>query len=82
VAGKKTYPFTDLGKRCRQLRLKRGLSQLDMVRHFEFSLSHYQKIERGELDARFSTLRKLADAYGVTLSEMLKGLSTRLPSQA
>jgi hypothetical protein len=28
----------------------------------EFSLSHLQKIEGGELDTRFSTLRKLASA--------------------
>ena len=74
MAGKKAFPFKDFGQRCRQLRLKRGLSQLDMVRHFEFSLSHYQKLERGVLDARFSTVLKLAEAYGVTLSEMLKGL--------
>lgn len=74
MAAKKQYPFKNLGARCRALREKRGLSQLDMVRHHEFSLSHYQKLERGELDARFSTLRKLAEAYGVTMSELLKGL--------
>lgn len=63
-----------LGRRCRQLRRDRGLSQLDMVRSFGFSLSHYQKIERGDLDARLSTLRKLADAFGVSVSEFLKGV--------
>ena len=47
-----------LGKRCRQMRLDRGLSQLDMVRSHGFSLSHYQKIERGALDARLSTLQR------------------------
>ena len=70
----KEYPFSDLGKRCRQLRKRRGLSQLDMVRHFEFSLSHYQKLERGVLDARLSTLRKLAEAFAVTLSQLTRGL--------
>ena len=63
-----------LGRRCRALRHERGLSQLDMVRSHDFSLSHYQKIERGDLDARVSTLRKLAKAYEVSLSELLKGL--------
>jgi transcriptional regulator with XRE-family HTH domain len=63
-----------LGRRCRLLRRERGLSQLDMVRSHDFSLSHYQKIERGDLDPRVSTLRKLAHAYEVTLSELLKGL--------
>lgn len=63
-----------LGRRCRQLRHEKGLSQLDMVRGFGFSLSHYQKIERGDLDARLSTLKRLAEAYGVSLPELLKGV--------
>jgi transcriptional regulator with XRE-family HTH domain len=63
-----------LGRRCRSLRRDRGLSQLDMVRSYDFSLSHYQKIERGDLDPRVSTLRRLAQAYEVSLSELLKGL--------
>lgn len=63
-----------LGKRCRALRQKRDLSQLDMVRKFDISLSHYQKIERGVLDIRLSTLKKLADCFGVTLAEFLRGV--------
>ena len=63
-----------LGRRCRELRKKKGLSQLDIVRHFDFSLSHYQKIERGVLDARLSTLRRLADCFGVTLAELMRGV--------
>jgi transcriptional regulator with XRE-family HTH domain len=63
-----------LGRRCRQLRKERGLSQLDMVRDYGFSLSHYQKIERGSLDARLSTLQRLAEAYKVSMPELLKGV--------
>lgn len=65
---------TKLGDRCRALRQRRGLSQMDMVRRFEFSLSHYQKIERGDLDARLSTLKKLAESFDVSLSELLRGV--------
>jgi transcriptional regulator with XRE-family HTH domain len=65
-----------LGERCRALRKKCGLSQLDVVRHFDFSLSHYQKIERGVLDPRLSTLAKLAEVYGVSLSVLLKGVGS------
>lgn len=61
-----------LWKRCRKLRQERGLSQLDMVRHFEFSLSHYQKIERGDLDPRLSTLARLAGCLKISLSDLLK----------
>ncbi len=62
------------GDRCRELRHQAGLSQLDMVREHGFSLSHYQKLERGVLDPRLSTLCKLADAYGVKLATLLEGI--------
>lgn len=62
------------GKRCRALRKRRKLSQLDMVRQFDVSLSHYQKIERGDLDVRLSTAKKLAGCFGITLSELLRGV--------
>jgi transcriptional regulator with XRE-family HTH domain len=64
--------FRRLGQRCRALRTERGLSQMDMVRHFEISLSHYQKIERGVLDCRLSTLHRLAEAFEVTLAQLLE----------
>jgi transcriptional regulator with XRE-family HTH domain len=60
------------GKRCRVLRQKRKLSQLDIVRRFDFSLSHYQKIERGVLDVRLSTMEKLAECFDVSLTELLR----------
>lgn len=60
-----------LGKRCKALRLEREYSQLDIIRNFDFSLSHYQKLERGALDARLSTLAKLAEVFNLTLSELL-----------
>lgn len=63
-----------IGLRCKALRQGRGLSQMDIVRRFDFSLSHYQKIERGVLDPRLTTLRRLAECFGVSLSQMLKGV--------
>jgi transcriptional regulator with XRE-family HTH domain len=65
---------TRFGKRCRALREKRGLSQLDMVRKFDITLSHYQKIERGDLDVRLSTAKRLAEYFGVTLAELMRGI--------
>jgi transcriptional regulator with XRE-family HTH domain len=62
------------GKRCRALRTRRKFSLLDMVRRFDVSLSHYQKIERGDLDVRLSTAKKLAECFGVTFAELVKGL--------
>lgn len=62
------------GERCRALRRRRKLSQLDMVRRFNVSLSHYQKIERGDLDVRLSTASKLARCFDVTLAELMRGV--------
>jgi transcriptional regulator with XRE-family HTH domain len=63
-----------LGKRCRAVRERRKMSLMDVVKHHEISLSHLQKIERGVLDPRLSTLRKLARAYGMTLASLLRGV--------
>lgn len=45
---------------------------MDVVKAHDLTLSHIQKIERGDLDPRLSTLKKLADAYGVSLSTLLR----------
>ena len=47
---------------------------MDIVRRFDFTLSHYQKIERGDLDARLSTMSRLARCLGVSLCELVEGL--------
>lgn len=62
------------GKRVRRIRKRCKLSQLDMVRRWNWTLSHYQRIERGKLDVRLSTIKKLADCFGVTLGQMMRGL--------
>ena len=62
------------GKRCRKLRHEAGLSQLDMVNDHGFTLSHYQKIERGALDPRLSTLAKIAESFGISLSDLVDSL--------
>jgi transcriptional regulator with XRE-family HTH domain len=54
--------------------VEEGFHQLVAVRRFNVSLSHYQKIERGDLDVRLSTGKKLADCFGITLSELLRAV--------
>jgi transcriptional regulator with XRE-family HTH domain len=47
---------------------------MDMVRRWGWSLSHYQKIERGALDLRLSTVAWLAECFGISLSQLMRGL--------
>ena len=70
----KPTPQERLARRIREIRTAKGMSQMDLVRDYEWTLSHFQKIERGDLDPRFSTLLKLADSFGVSVAELLKGL--------
>ena len=69
------------GRRCRCLRENAGLTQLDMVRHHGFNLSHYQKIERGALSVRLVTMAHIATAFGVQMSTLLDGVTLDSPVQ-
>ena len=53
-----------LGRRVRELRLERQMTQEDMMEH-GFSVRHYQRIEAG-WPATFSTICKLARAFQVS----------------
>lgn len=62
------------GRRCRVLRRRAKLSQMDMVRWHGWDLAHYQRIERGVLDVKLSTMARLAEAFDVTLATLMRGL--------
>lgn len=59
-------------RRLRELRLAKELSQMDLVRDHGFSLSHYQKLERGTVDPRLTTIVALAVALGVEPTELIE----------
>jgi transcriptional regulator with XRE-family HTH domain len=63
-----------VGVRCRKLRLAAGLTQVAVSEHGAFSLSHYQKLERGVLDPQLTTLLRLAEVFGVQPRELVEDL--------
>jgi transcriptional regulator with XRE-family HTH domain len=60
-----------VGKRVRELRLSRGLKQEEMCR-YGFEYKYYQRIEYGQKNLSLKTLNKLAKAFGVPASELLR----------
>ena len=48
------------------------MSQMDFVRDHGFSLSNYQKLERGTLDPRLTTVIALEEALDVSPAELLE----------
>ena len=60
-----------VGRRIRELRLERGLTQEQMTR-FGLDYKYYQRIEYGEKNLSLRTLYKIAKAFDISISELLK----------
>ncbi len=58
-----------VGRRVRQLRLARGLTQEDMCR-FGFDEKYYQRIEYGQKNISLKTLNRLAKAFEIPVSDL------------
>lgn len=61
--------YKEFGKRVRALRKERGLTQLELSALSDLEKSAIQRIERG-YNSTIKTLRKLADAFEISISEM------------
>ena len=71
-----------LATRLRQLRTARGLSAVQLAAAAGLDLGYYQEVERGRGDLDLLTaldLMDLADAFGVTVAEMLSDMPGEPP---
>lgn len=59
------------GKKLFELRKERGLSQEDLALEIDFDKSSIGKYEKAKRCINLRTAKKIADALGVKLSEML-----------
>ncbi len=60
-----------IGRSVREQRVKMFMTQEQLARMAGISLRQVVRIERNEVEPRFSTIRKLAGAFGVEPSELL-----------
>ena len=60
-----------LDMRIKKLRAAKGLTQEALARNAKVSLGYIARLETGHHDPKLSTLRKLAKALGVPVSELL-----------
>jgi len=62
-----------LAQRLRQFRKQAGLTQEEFAEKAQIGYKFYQQIETGtRRDLRLSTLERLADAHGISVSELLR----------
>ena len=59
-------------QKLRRLRVERALSQQDLERATSIAQSTISNLELGNRPARLSTIRKLAEAWGVEPKELMK----------
>ena len=64
----------DYYKFIRELRIKKGLSQVEIAKKIGISRSSYIKFEQGKTELSLSEAAKLADMFGISLEEMKTGL--------
>jgi transcriptional regulator with XRE-family HTH domain len=60
-----------LGRRIRNLRMAKGLSQVDVGVAMDNYGEQIGRIERGELNVTICTLKKIAEALDISLSELV-----------
>lgn len=68
--------FLRLGRRVRELRIRRGYSQEDMI-SYNFSARHWQQIEAGR-PITVSTLLRICAAFETSLERLVRGLDTAI----
>ncbi len=62
-----------LGRRVQKLREAAGLTMEELARR-GIDKSHVSVLERGLLVPNLHTLKALADGFGISMSELLKGV--------
>jgi len=62
------------GKRIKELRQGKNLSQEALAHLAELDRTYIPSIEKGERNVSIEVIQKLSVAFGIKISELLKGL--------
>jgi transcriptional regulator with XRE-family HTH domain len=64
--------LSGLGVKIRELRLKKGMTQVELAIQCKFEKASMSRIESGKTNATVLTLRKISKALDVEIIEFLK----------
>lgn len=62
------------GERIRKLRKKRGWKLVELSVETSLGRVFLSNLENGKHEPKLGTVKKLANAFGLTISQLLKGL--------
>ncbi|QDU26730.1 anaerobic benzoate catabolism transcriptional regulator [Anatilimnocola aggregata] len=64
----------NFGQRVRSLRTAKGLSQEDFAHECQLDRTYMGGIERGERNVALRNIERIANALGISIAELMKGL--------
>jgi transcriptional regulator with XRE-family HTH domain len=64
----------EVGKRIRSLRRERGWRQIDLAESADISENYVSDVEMGKKEICIRTLQTIAKAFGISVSELLRGI--------
>ena len=64
----------ELGKKIKQLRMKKGLSQEKFAREIGMDRTYFASVEAGKRNISICNIKKIADGLEISLSELFEGL--------
>ena len=69
--------FTIVGKRIKEARKKKGLTQEQLVEQMGVSIAYLSKIETGKIHINLERLSQICNILDVTEGEILNGVSNK-----
>lgn len=64
----------ELGKKIKQLRMKKGLSQEKFALEIVMDRTYFASVEAGKRNISICNIKKIADGLEISLSELFEGL--------
>lgn len=64
----------DFGQRLKELRSRTGLSQEKFALKIGMDRTYYASVEAGRRNIALQNIKKIADGFGVSISELFEGL--------
>lgn len=64
----------ELGKKIKQLRMKKGLSQEKFALEIGMDRTYFASVEAGKRNISICNIKKIADGLEILLSELFEGL--------
>lgn len=62
------------GERVRELRIQQNLSQEKFALLAGLDRTYFSSLEKGKRNVSLKNIKKIADALGISMSELLKGV--------